>query len=223
MQDHAPQAALDDIADDAWFTVSRCDEAPGAAQLAGTLAKLVDQCDAADTHHKKKLRRAKTKADPKAVAARGGVEAFANTTSKKLLGIVNQDRSDVRFAKYMTKPASELTDLDRDGLRAWLSAVVDVATAEADKAIAAILKPAAGLRDNWDAAETGRDSAEAAIAHHRTTVKEPLVATVNAERRILLGALVQLAAKNKLGKKWPQTFFRKAAKARKVASDTPNP
>ena len=223
MQDQDLRAALDEVADDLWFTVCRCDEEPLAAALSGNLAKLVSDCDTADAHHKKKLRRAKTKADAGAVAARGRVEAFANTLSKKLLGLVNQDRADVRFAKYMTKPASELVGLDRERLRDWLSAVVDTGAVETDKAILALVKPAAGLRDKWDAAEASRSSAEAALAHHRTTVKEPLLAAINAERRILLASLVQIAAKEKLGKKWPQTFFRSAHKAKKPAPTAPAP
>ena len=221
MQDHDPGAALDDVADDGWFTCCRCDAEPSASALTGNLSKLVTECDAADAHHKKKLRRGKTKADAGAVAARGRVEAFANTVSKKLLGIADQDRADVRFAKYMTKSASELVSLDRPSLRAWLSGVVDAGAAESDKAIAAIVKPAAGLRDKWDAAEAARTSAEAAIAHHRTTVKEPLLAAINAERRILLASLVQIAAKDKLGKKWPATFFRRAGKGKKAGLVAP--
>ena len=87
--------------------------------------------------------------------------------------------------------------------------------------VAAIVKPAAGLRDKWDAAEAARTSAEAAIAHHRTTVKEPLLAAINAERRILLASLVQIAAKDKLGKKWPATFFRRAGKGKKAGLVAP--
>ncbi|MSQ83056.1 MAG: hypothetical protein EXR77_09100 [Myxococcales bacterium] len=141
---------------------------------------------------------------------------------KKLLGIADQDRRDPRFTKYMTKPASELADLDRAGLRAWLTAVVDAGANEADKTIAALVKPAAKLRDGWDAAQANRDSAEAAVALHRTTVREPLVAAVNAERRTLHASLVQVAVKEKRGKKWPETFFRKAAKGKKAQAETPN-
>ncbi|MBM4346375.1 MAG: hypothetical protein FJ100_23615 [Deltaproteobacteria bacterium] len=97
----------------------------------------------------------------------------------------------------------------------------DGAATEADKAITAPVKPASGLRDKWDAAEAKRDSAEAAIVQHRTTVKEPLIAAVNAERRNLLASLVQIATKEKLGKKWPESFFRPARKGKKAPLEVP--
>ncbi|MSQ82682.1 MAG: DUF4476 domain-containing protein [Myxococcales bacterium] len=54
------------------------------------------------------------------------------------------------------------------------------------------------------------DSTVAANTLHRTTVREPLVAAVNAERTTLHAALVQIAVQEKYGKKWADSFFRKA-------------
>lgn len=170
----------------------------------------VDACRADEIGHE----RAIVLADALAAGSRSEAELFCVLFGKFLLGHVNQNRQDPRWLKYYAKAPSEIVDGDREGLQKWLTGVNEAAPKEADAVIAAQAKPAAALAAAWAAAKQGQLQAAESNRQHGEAVRVPMRQSVNALLEKDWLALRQIANDNHLGKRWPESFFRKVTRAK---------
>lgn len=204
---------LSDYGDDLVFHSARLISHKLAAFMApAAAAKLaaVDACGADETKH----RRAIIGADSTAAGLRSEAELYCVGFGKFLLGHVNQNRQDPRWLKYYGAAPSDIVGGDRDDLDKWLTGVVEATATEADLEIAAQAQPAAALAAAWTAARHGQVQAAEANRQHGETVRVPLRQSVNALREKHWLALRQIANDNGLGKRWPESFFRKVGKGK---------
>ena len=73
------------------------------------------------------------------------------------------------------------------------------------------------LLTTWDATEAAQAAADTANTQHDASVRAPLKAKVNDVRREVYADLIKLATKQKLGKRWVESFFRAPRPVKKTA------
>lgn len=132
-----------------------------------------------------------------------------------------RDRTSPRYGRYFTRRSPHA--VVRLGLASQVELVrswPESLRTEPEEALRAFAPSLAALVEKADAALAGRDRAAAARADHRVRVIEPLVDQVNSARNTLYGALVQRAEERKLGRSWPESFFRLAARRSQAEEET---
>ena len=219
MQQIAPTRALAEFADDLayhGFRLANHKLTVGLGPAVTAKLAATDACRADETTHGRKI----LSADATAAGARSEAELFCVRFGKFLLGHVNQNRSDPRFTTYYAKAPSAIVGGDIADLSAWLVGVAQAVAQETDATVAAAAQPAVQLAAGWQAARHGQLQAEQSNRQHGEAVRMPLRESVNALRDKNWLALRQLATANGLGKRWPESFYRKAPKGKPGPQET---
>lgn len=151
------------------------------------------------------------------------LDRAVGSVADDLLFAVDKDRTSPRFKRYFPVATSQIIRL---GLEAELKRVrtwPDALEAEPDRSLKEHSKPLGKLITEGDEAIAARTTAFGDTANHRIHEIVPFVDDLNATRLSVWTALLLLAQKHKLGKAWPDEFFRKTTRAGARAEGEPEP
>jgi hypothetical protein len=144
-----------------------------------------------------------------------GLDDVVNALDAELLHLEGQDRSTVRYRRYMSTPRTQIVRLglasEVEKTRAWPAALA-TEPEQTLKDIGAKIATAVSLGDS---ALEERTLSGGATATHRARDIATFIDDVNGARRSIFGILTDRAAKLGLPKDWPDRFFRHRTTERK--------
>ncbi len=207
-------SSIEGIWEEMVYTEARLGGDANASDLAGPMAATIAEID--ELH---RGQRAAWREEIRAQAVMDGlndqlddlVVDFADT-----LAFTVRDRKSPRFTRYFAKTPYNIVRLalpaEIEMVRGWpasLATEPEAALKDFAPRFSAIIGQSGGAGE-------ARIKAAAARADHRVRAIETLIAKVNGQRNTLYATLLQRAEERKLGKYWPDAFFR--VQARKEAA-----
>lgn len=216
-------ASLDSIWEDLVFSESRMLHDLNAADLAPSMAELVERCEVVRGGQYASWR-AEIVAQAGVAAADDELDDTVDTIDGAIQHAEGRDRSAPRYKRYFGVAPSAIIRLGLESemgkVRSWPESLKSEPEKDLRKAGEALAKNVQA----GDAALALRRKAAAERADHRVREIVRLIDDVNAARLSIYGTLVNRAAELKLAKDWPNRFFRTAMRTgRKHAGAAPVP
>lgn len=213
---------LDTFWEELVYTEAQLEAEPLAHGLVKPVKGLIDRWESVGASRRSKWR-AEIRAQADVDRADAKLDRAVVSVADDLLDAVGKDRNDPRFVRYFPVAPSAVVRMGLEAelkrVRTWPEALSD----EPERALKEQAKPLAKIIAEGDAAIEARDAAMGDTANQRVREIVRFVDDANAVRLSVWNALLSIAMKEKLGKTWPDGFFRKSNRGSVRSESEPAP
>lgn len=152
-------------------------------------------------------------------AADDRLDDFVRSFARTLLRLVDDDVKSDRYLRYFAGTPTSIARLGLENELARVRGWTDSLTSEPEKELQDLGAALRTLVERGDRALERRRKAEAARRDYRVRSINALISEINGTRLSVYGALTKKGADQRLGRDWPDRFFRHNVRSSKGDSD----